>query len=44
MLKTIGERGCTDSLREQMYELADMNRLLGADALLAAGTHYASET
>lgn len=44
LLQTIGELGSTQSLSHKMYELADMNRLLGADELLAAGTHYASET
>jgi len=44
LLKTIKEHGCTDSQRQRLYELADMNRLLGADELLAAGTRYASET
>ena len=43
LLDGIRKNGSTDSMREQMYELADMNRLLGADELLAAGKTYGSD-
>jgi 2-methylisocitrate lyase-like PEP mutase family enzyme len=43
LLDSIRENGSTESMREKMYQLADMNRLLGADELLAAGRTYASE-
>ncbi|NCF20775.1 MAG: carboxyvinyl-carboxyphosphonate phosphorylmutase [Haliea sp.] len=40
VLEEIQLRGNTDSLSEQMCELADINQLLGADQLLAAGKSY----
>jgi 2-methylisocitrate lyase-like PEP mutase family enzyme len=43
LLDSIRENGSTESMREKMYQLADMNRLLGADELMAAGRTYASE-
>ena len=43
LLDSIRNNGSTESMREQMYELADMNRLLGADELLAAGKTYSSD-
>ena len=44
MLEDIRTRGSTSHLRDQMYDLADMNRLLGADELLAAGRNYDSRS
>jgi 2-methylisocitrate lyase-like PEP mutase family enzyme len=41
LLDCIRKTGSTESVRDQMYELADMNRLLGADELLDAGRTYA---
>jgi len=43
LLAVIRDTGSTGELRSRMYELADMNRLLGVDELLAAGRRYASE-
>jgi len=43
LLDIIRNNGSTESVREQMYELTDMTRLLGADELLAAGKNYGSE-
>jgi 2-methylisocitrate lyase-like PEP mutase family enzyme len=40
LLAVIRDTGCTASLRPQMCDLAEMNRLLGADDLLAAGRAY----
>lgn len=40
VLAEIRDSGNTESLRDQMCDLADMNALLGADQLLAAGTRY----
>lgn len=43
LLNSIRKNGSTESMREQMYELADMNRVLGADELLSAGKTYGSD-
>lgn len=43
LLQTIRSEGNTLSHREAMYQLSDMNTLLGADALLDAGQRYDSE-
>ena len=40
LLDVIQQTGSTASLRRQMYDLADMNTLLGADKLLGAGQRY----
>jgi len=40
LLEVIQQTGSTASLRQQMYDLADMNTLLGADELLGAGQRY----
>jgi len=40
VLQEIQRSGSTAQLREQMLELSDMNTLLGADQLLAAGQTY----
>ena len=40
LLDVIQQTGSTASLRRQMYDLADMNTLLGADKLLGAGLRY----
>ncbi|MEP1472700.1 MAG: isocitrate lyase/phosphoenolpyruvate mutase family protein [Halieaceae bacterium] len=43
VLKTIADTGSTDSLRGQMYDLFDLNKLLGAEQLLATGAEFGSE-
>ena len=43
VLTEIQSTGSTQDLREQMLELRDMNRLLGAELLLAAGQRYGGE-
>ena len=40
LLDVIQQTGSTASLRRQMYDLADMNTLLGADKLLGTGQRY----
>lgn len=40
LLQVIRRTGSTESLRDGLYQLADMNRLLGASELLAAGERY----
>ena len=40
LLDVIRQTGSTASLRRQMYDLADMNTLLGADKLLGTGQRY----
>lgn len=40
VLEEIRSTGNTGKLREQMLDLADMNKLLGADSLLADGEKY----
>ncbi len=40
LLKHIRETGDTLACRSNMYELQDMNKLLGADAMLSAGQRY----
>ncbi len=44
ILEEIRSSGNTDNLRDEMLELADMNQLLGAEQLLAAGEQYDSGT
>jgi 2-methylisocitrate lyase-like PEP mutase family enzyme len=41
LLEVIRRTGSTESVRDTLYELNDMNRLLGAPELLAAGQRYA---
>ncbi len=43
ILGVIAETGSTASLQEQMYDLFDLNRLLGAEELLAQGAQFGSE-
>lgn len=43
LLLTINERGSTTDLRDQMFDLARTNSLLGADELLATGTRFAED-
>ena len=43
VLRVIADTGCTDSLRGQMYDLFDLNRLLGAEQLLATGARFGGE-
>ena len=40
LLDSIRDTGSTAAMRQQMYDLGDMNRLLGADELLDAGKTY----
>jgi 2-methylisocitrate lyase-like PEP mutase family enzyme len=40
LLAVIRRTGSTESVRDGLYQLADMNRLLGAGELLAAGERY----
>lgn len=40
VLEEIHTQGSTENLREQMIDLGEMNTLLGADQLLAAGRQY----
>lgn len=40
VLEVIRRDGSTDAIREDMHELADMTRLLGAEKLLADGRRY----
>ena len=41
--KGYADTGSTDSLRDQMYDLFDLNRLLGAEHLLATGERFGGE-
>jgi 2-methylisocitrate lyase-like PEP mutase family enzyme len=41
LLQVIRRTGSTESVRDTLYQLADMNQLLGASELLAAGQRYA---
>jgi 2-methylisocitrate lyase-like PEP mutase family enzyme len=41
LLQVIRRTGSTDSVRDTLFQLADMNQLLGATELLAAGQRYA---
>ena len=43
VLRVIADTGSTDSLRSQMYDLFDLNRLLGAQQLLATGARFGGE-
>ncbi|MCB1699063.1 MAG: isocitrate lyase/phosphoenolpyruvate mutase family protein, partial [Halioglobus sp.] len=43
LLQVIANTGSTASLRSQLYELGDMNRVLGAEQLLAAAGQYAGD-
>jgi len=43
VLRVIADTGSTDSLRSQMYDLFDLNRLLGAQQLLATGARFGDE-
>lgn len=43
LLQVIAETGSTASLRSRMYGLGDMNRVLGAEHLLAAAGQYAGD-
>ncbi len=43
VLRVIADTGCTDGLRGQMYDLFDLNRLLGAEQLLATGARFGGE-
>lgn len=43
ILQTIRREGSTLSQRDAMYQLSDMNTLLGADQLLATGQRYDNE-
>jgi len=43
VLRVIADTGSTDSLRGQMYDLFDLNRLLGAEQLLATGAQFGGE-
>ena len=43
VLKTIADTGSTEALHDQMYDLFDLNRLLGAEQLLATGAQFGSE-
>ena len=40
LLAVIRRTGSTESMRDELYQLADMNQLLGAGELLAAGERY----
>jgi 2-methylisocitrate lyase-like PEP mutase family enzyme len=44
LLTGIQQDGHTLAFRDQMYELSDMNRILGADELLAAGKRYEADS
>ena len=44
VLAEILATGSTESSAHEMYDLADMNKLLGADALLASGKHYDTDS
>jgi len=43
VLRVIADTGSTDSLRDQMYDLFDLNRVLGAEKLLATGARFGGE-
>ena len=43
VLRVIADTGSTDSLRDQMYDLFDLNQLLGAEQLLATGERFGGE-
>ena len=40
LLQHILQQGSTDAVRDKIYNLSDMNKLLGADELLASGKRY----
>ena len=43
ILRVIADTGSTASLQDQMYDLFDLNRLLGAEELLATGAKFGGE-
>ena len=43
ILRVIADTGSTASLKDQMYDLFDLNRLLGAEELLATGAKFGGE-